>query len=276
MKKDKQLIVADAHVHIHDCYNIKNFFDSAWTNFFNESSRMGFNKSFDGILFLTESRNANWFFNFLQSSNELQNDNTQLGDLKIHKTKEDCSLKVMHEDGWALILIAGRQIVSKENLEVLALGVVDHFGEGDPVNEIVREIYKRGGIPVIPWGVGKWLGNRGSVVDETIQNAKDSYLFLGDNSGRPIFWRNPSHFKKAKAKNIQILPGSDPLPFADEYKKVGSFGFTLIGEIDQDYPMNYLKKRLLDSVAVINPFGILENPLRFFKNQFLMQLNKFN
>lgn len=265
MNDSNHLIIADGHVHIHECFDIKKFFETAWTNFFAESNKLGI-ESFTGVLFLTESLNANWFLRFLQSAGE----KSKLGDLRFERTKENVSLKAKFEDEKELLLIAGRQIVSKENLEVLALGIEGHFGEGESVSEIIRETISRGGVPVIPWGVGKWFGKRGSLVNELMQNGAN--FFLGDNSGRPAFWQDPSHFKKAVEKEIPILPGSDPLPFPSEYKKVGSFGFMLRHEIDQNFPAKSLAALLKESDIEIRTYGKLENPARFVFNQFRMRV----
>ena len=78
MKNDKHMIIADGHVHVHDCFNITKIFNTAWTNFFNESHKIGFNESFTGILFLTESHNANWFLEFLKSPGETKKRNSYL------------------------------------------------------------------------------------------------------------------------------------------------------------------------------------------------------
>lgn len=263
----REIIIADGHVHFHECFDIKNFFKAAWDNFFAESNKLGFEESFTGVLFLTESFNANWFLRFVELS---------VDGLKFERTREKNSLKAKFDDEKELILIAGRQIVSKENLEVLALGIDKIFGEGEPVSEIIRETVSRGGIPVIPWGVGKWMGKRGLIVTKLIKERNPSNYFLGDNSGRPIFWKNPSHFNEAKQRDILVLPGSDPLPFPSEYKKVGSFGFVIRDEVDLEFPAESIKLLLSNSENPIQLYGTLENPIRFFKNQFLMQLNKLN
>jgi hypothetical protein len=55
------MILVDAHVHIHDCYNVGEFFDSACTNFKFAAERLGHENNFTGILLLTETPNENWF-----------------------------------------------------------------------------------------------------------------------------------------------------------------------------------------------------------------------
>lgn len=270
MSNSNHLTIIDGHVHIHDRFDIKRLFQATWENFFCKSKKMGYGECFTGVLFLAEPLNKNWFSKILELAKVSQKENFDY--LKYEQTKESNSLRVILDDEKELIVIAGRQIVSKENLEVLALGISEHFCEGKPVKEIVKETISRGGIPVIPWGVGKWLGKRGSIVNKLLQNGTNSNLFLGDNSGRPIFWPNPSQFKKAKTNNIPILPGSDPLPFPSEFKKVGSFGFILHTAIDNELPVKSITALLRESNIPIEKFGSLENPVRFVLNQFRMRL----
>ena len=75
----------------------------------------------------------------------------------LQKTKENCSLLAKTEDGRKLILIAGRQMITKENLEFLALVTNEKFDNGKPIKDLIIEVLKAESIPVIPWGVGKWL-----------------------------------------------------------------------------------------------------------------------
>jgi len=274
MNNSNHLIIADGHVHIYDCFDIHKFFDAAWNNFFGQSKRMGFEKSFTGILFLTESLNTNRFSEFLQVAHGVGKANSDLKDLKFQETKEDCSLRVLFGDERELTLVAGRQIVSNQNLELLALGITEHFGEGDSMEKIAEEINRRGGIPIIPWGAGKWLGKRGKIVENLIFQNNTSHLFLGDNGNRPYFWLKPLIFNKAKLQGILNIPGSDPLPFDTETDKVGSFGFMVDGPLNSDKPFEDMKRKLLDSSTDIQFFGKLETSIRFFRNQVAMQLIK--
>lgn len=52
--------------------------------------------------------------------------------------------------------MAGRQIVTAEKLEVLALGTDLDIDDGRPIREVLSLVTENGGLPVIPWGAGKW------------------------------------------------------------------------------------------------------------------------
>jgi hypothetical protein len=171
-----------------------------------------------------------------------------------------------------LVIVAGRQVVSREGVEVLALGTRQRFDDGKTAEGLIREVKQAGAIPVLPWGVGKWLGRRGRLVEDLIDAPNLSPLFIGDNSQRPTFWPRPTHFERANKRGIKNLPGSDPLPFPEEVRRAGSYGMTLRGKIDLEKPAQDLKRRLLDSSTTLRQFGSGAPPVRFVRNQLRIQL----
>jgi hypothetical protein len=269
------MILADAHVHIYGCFSLAKFLESAFENFQRQAQASAACGNFDALLFLTETAADNWF-------HVLRNQRTARPSTRVADpptwvftvTREDCSLRAQGPDGQRLVLIAGRQVVTAERLEVLALCTSDFFSDGPTLSQVMNSVRSANGIPVIPWGAGKWVGKRGEILTEFLQEQKPGDIFLGDNSGRPIFWRNPHHFKLAQAKGIRILPGSDPLPFPSECKRAGSFGFAIDGTLGWDRPAADIKDMLLDPSISITPYGSLERPYRFLRNQISMQVGK--
>ena len=64
------------------------------------------------------------------------------------------------------------------------------------------------GLPhVIPWGAGKWFLSRGRLLSALVREFASPLLFLGDEAGRPWFWRYPGHFAAARALGVRDLPG---------------------------------------------------------------------
>jgi hypothetical protein len=257
------LIIADAHVHFHECFDIGRLLDKALKNFQVEAGR-----SFSGILFLTEIQSNGWFLTFRKEM--AGPDQKSIGSWKIQRTREDLSLSARLNNRESLFIIAGRQLKTAEGLEVLALGTLDSFREGSPLETLIRQISQSGALPVLPWGVGKWFGRRGDLVKKLIDRSEIRPLFLGDNGNRPVFWPRPTIFKKAEKKGIAILPGSDPLPFPSEIERIGRMGFKIEGSIDPEYPARDIKKILLSPNGKPQSYGSLENPFRFFWNQLKM------
>lgn len=271
------MLLIDAHVHIYDCFELEYFFDSAFANFKSEAKKLGHGNNFTGILLLAETSKDCWFQRLKDSAKGKDlPDGKDLGCWQIRHTSEHYSIIAESKDFKKLILIAGRQVVTAEKLEVLSLCNSETFEEGKPISSLIRGIEEKGAIAVIPWGVGKWFGNRGKVVKNIINNNTSS-IYLGDNRNRPGFWHQPALFRSAEQNGIGILPGSDPLPFTSESFRAGSYGFSANLKIDPKRPGEAIRQLLRNTADSIgNRFGRLENNFKFFLNQFRMQIVKRN
>jgi len=186
---------------------------------------------------------------------------------KFFFTKEAECLKATRGERQNIFIVAGRQITTSENLEVLALGTTKTFEDGRTLEKAIDQIDEYGAIAVIPWGVGKWLGKRGKLLTEFILKNHGSNLFLGDNGGRPLFWFSISQFKLAAEIGIKILRGTDPLPIRQEIQRPGNFGFMISERLNHAKPSFHLKQLLTDGNVNLINYGKLENPFRFFRNQ---------
>jgi hypothetical protein len=268
------LIIADAHVHFYDCFDMEQVLDSAFTNFQKEVDNPVKGTWCSAFLFLTETKGENWFGQFFRQAEEGSAPVRGMGKWSLHQTREACSLYARLNDQEGLYIIAGRQIQTKENLEVLALGTIQDWEERAPLDELIGEISRLGALPVIPWGVGKWIGRRGEFIKGLLGKGDLPPFFMGDNRNRPSFWPRPNLFIQAEQKGLSVLPGTDPLPFPSEMWKIGKFGFRLSGSVDPDYPFRDIKKLLFDPMARPQHYGPLENPWRFFWNQVRMNLGK--
>jgi hypothetical protein len=146
----------------------------------------------------------------------------------VERGDDGCSARIARGND-ALLLVAGRQIVTAERLEVLALGCAHEFPDGGPIREVIRAVVDRGALAVIPWGFGKWIGRRGRIVRDLVEHAGGAPLFLGDNGGRPGVWPRPAVMAWAETQGVRVLGGSDPLPLPHHATRAGSYGFILNG-----------------------------------------------
>ena len=273
------LILIDSHVHLYNCFDFDRFFDSAFNNFSNSVKNSSGLNPFLSVLLLTETSNDRYFQELSRSvkspgENPNSSHPSPLKKWKLRATGESCSLYAHRAGTEGLYLIAGRQIVTAENLEVLALASAEDFEDGQPLETTLERTIAAGGIPVIPWGFGKWVGRRGKILGDLLEENKFPVLFLGDNSGRPIFWPRPPLFEQAERQGMRVLPGTDPLPFPRESLRPGGFGFSMAGQLDPEQPARSLKQLLLEEKTPIQPYGSLENPWRFIRNQIAMQIVK--
>ena len=267
-KNSDGITLVDAHVHICECFDIANFFTSANQNF--KKITLGPEKNISTVILLAETSNS-YYFKSLQEANETNACfKNEFDNWRILRTEENNSLVAKNDKGHSIYVISGRQVVTKEKLEVLALITDKEINDGLAFSDTIDKIKAENALAVIPWGVGKWLGGRGRLLAEYIEKAGNG-IFLGDNGGRPIFWRNPWHFIQAKKKGITILPGSDPLPLPNQEERVGSFGFYLSHNLSCDRPAEDLKKKLT-SVASVEAYGNLQSLTKFLKDQISIRL----
>lgn len=261
-------ILVDAHVHLHDCYVPGRFLDHAAGNFERAATEHGWEPS-PGALLLTESAGTDWFGRLAQVA--AGRADLPLGTWRLEATDDPAALRARTEER-ELLVIAGRQVVTKERLEVLLLGTRAFLGDGQPIRDILAEGERAGALRVIPWGAGKWLSGRGRLLDELLRSAPaDSGLFLGDSSGRPFFWGTPRHFTAAAERGIRLLPGTDPLPFPAEVRRPGSYGFRLDSPGDLGRPAQAILAALRRPDARLTPYGRLERLGPFLRNQIAMQ-----
>lgn len=271
------MIFVDAHVHIYDCFDLDVFFDSAMANFLRAAKQSGIkNKPFSSLLLLTEGTSHNWFQQVVMKIKTGQNVNSSLKRWTITLTEDALSLTACRNDhsGEEIYLVAGRQIITAEKIEVLALFCNTSINDGLPLNETVNSIRQRDGIAVIPWGVGKWLGKRGKILQDFLAGYGGKGVFLGDNGGRPGFWPTPALFHLAGEKGISVLPGTDPLPLPHEAMRVGSFGFFIDQRpFDMTSPVTSLRDLLITGQETLYPFGRLQDIKSFFTNQLQLRFN---
>ena len=263
----------DAHVHIYDCFHLETFFDSAYINFATAAERIG--RRSTGILLLAETSKDHWFdhlSNYADGKELPQSKNT--GKWSLHRTGDVKCLEARAGERQQLYLIAGRQIVTQEGLEVLGLVTTTTFVDGRPLKEVLESVKEIGAIPVIPWGFGKWTGARGRVLEEVLAKEPMGQFFLGDNGGRTGFLGEPGAFEKGREKGFRILPGSDPLPFSVEQGRAGSYGLMIEGRVSAEHPTQDLIESLRNPALKCTRYGKLENPLLFLFKQCVMQIRK--
>ena len=173
-----------------------------------------------------------------------------------------------------MVVIAGRQVVTSEALEVLMLATDQAPRDGFSLQQVLNLGRQLGSIQVIPWGAGKWFFKRGRILRALMASGLKDGFCLGDQGGRPGFWRTPEHLRIAYERGDRVLSGSDPLPFPEEVERVGSFGFMTKFAIDPDRPAASLKRHLLQTNPELQQFGQPHRSLPFFRNQVRMQLLK--
>lgn len=246
----------DAHVHVHP--------DFAWPKVLAAATRNFAKAGAEGLsaIMLTESVGVDRFADL----------SAGVDGWRISETDEAESVIAAPERGeGAVAVISGRQIVSAEGVEVLALGARDRFDDGQPLDAALAAAMSSGALVVLPWGVGKWSGRRGQLVRHALEL---DGTFLADSGVRVAGSARPALLAEAEARGRPVLAGTDPLPFAGDVDKPGRYGFVLSAALDPLRPKASIAEQvraLLESPPV---FGRLEAPMRFFQRQVGMQIRK--
>lgn len=259
------VVLVDAHVHLHPMFRTGEFFDHAAENFSDVRGCLEMPADACGCLLLTECAGADRFTAMRDGADPT------LGGWRVRRAQEPCSL-VVERSGARLIVVAGRQVVTRERLEVLALGTTNQFDDGGPIDDVVAGVRMAGALPVIPWGFGKWAGERGHVLEGLLEKS-GKRICLGDNGGRLRYGPEPTLLSQARRRGIPVLPGSDPLPFADHIRRAGTYGFVLRHQVDEARPMNAIREAI-EAGEVGESFGQRAGFCAFAKAQLGMQLRQ--
>ena len=264
------MILFDGHAHIYDCYDLEKFFTAAFVNFSKAGAQLQNGSPTSYFMLLAEATGV-YYFKRLQDRAKTQKD-VHATPWRVEESDEPHSLYVFHEDfpSMRLIVAAGRQLITKEKLELLALMTDQEFEDGMTLERGVKAVSGAGGIPVCPWGAGKWMGPRGDVLTKYMMNKSDLF-YLGDSGGRPSFWPRPSLFKENSVAT-KLLSGSDPLPLRGEEIKVGQFGAYIDCGCPEELLVTFLRDQLKKPETKLTGYGRPCCPLMFIKNQVALRL----
>jgi len=268
------LTYIDGHVHLYECFSESAFFNTAADNFETEAAISGRGADVVGVMTMTETSRSRWFRGVRQRALRAGKVAVGEGWNLIPLPEDGNALLVSKPDRIPLIVVAGRQIITCEGLEVLAIGVDHEFSDGDDLPTVIESITSCGAIPVIPWAVGKWLGERGRIVTDYLRVCDSRLVLLGDNGGRLALAPRPAQFGLAETLGVKILPGSDPLPLTHEVARVGSFGARIHRALSRTTPAHHLRNLLPDRNCPFEPYGALQKLWPFVCRQTALRLKR--
>jgi len=206
-------LIADTHVHYYPCYEAERFWNAAASNLERAIGATG--TPVVRALYLTERQDCHAFAAWRDAG-------------EAASTEQPWCLKKTGPDGTEIHVLAGRQIATAERLEVHALCATATFEDGLSLDESIHAVREAGGVVVLPWAPGKWLGERGRKVAAAAA-ADRGAIHLADSSTRPVGWPEPAVFKTHRQAGGVVLAGSDPYPYAGQEQMVGQFGCAWTG-----------------------------------------------
>jgi len=260
-------LLIDAHVHFHASFDRDAFLDAAALNFARGAAELGLTGPATGCLMLAEAAASRWFLRW-----QRREDGVKFGAWDFEPTPEPAALvERRRADGEQMLVIAGRQVRSREGLEVLGLATTEEFPDGLPFNDTLARVRWSGALTVIPWGFGKWWFYRGALVEKVVCRSERPGICLGDNANRPELAGRPRLFREAEARGIPVLCGSDPLPMPAQVDRAGSYGFLLEEGIDAERPAESLRRSLRALAAPPRTYGRLRDLAPFFQDQYALR-----
>ncbi len=210
--------IIDTHVHLHPGVDFSSLLSSALFNAQSCDDKAGTAKC-SLILCLTERKGESFFKGLVRQSGHVL-----LGkDIACEHIVDNKIAKLLWRGEKTIYLVSGRQIVTKEKLEVLALFCVDEIQDGVGIDEALKSIRACGGVPVLPWSPGKWLFRRGKQVRRLLTNSTNIDFLIGDIAIRPSIFPESGIFKLARRKGFGIVCGTDPLPIVGDERSVASY-----------------------------------------------------
>ena len=261
---ERSRFMVDAHVHFHQQRLVEPTLDAAARNFARLGPPAG---PLFGALLLAEPARERIFEQITASRT--------CGRWQLQPVAGEPQTILASSGEGEIAIVCGRQVRCALGLEALALGTTAQYSDGRGLEETLERIRADGGLAVVPWGFGKWMGRAGGIVRDLFSACSDApgRVFAGDNGGRLHLWGMPRLLEAATEAGFRVLPGTDPFPFAADYRRVGAFGFVAEAEISQSAPWGSLKQWLESPGAAPKPYGRALNPLQFLFNQGWMQIH---
>lgn len=252
----------DAHVHLHRLSDVAPTLDAAAGNFARLAPAR---RGLVGCLMLTQMARERVF--------EALVGRGETGGWRLQAVPAEPETLIASRDERSLAIVCGRQVRADDGLEVAALGTRQDFPDGRPFAESLQAVISSGAITAVPWGFGKWLGARGRKVEAEMTRQSGKRVFLGDNGSRAGLFGEPPLIRRARARGLPVLAGSDPFPFGGDCHRVGRFGFFAEIEPDPGAPLQSLRAWLLGANGSPVVYGRPAGPWRFLLNQVGIQVH---
>jgi hypothetical protein len=245
--------VVDGHAHIYPAFDLCRWLEVGVAAAHHHGCPL--------VLFLTESTGCHYFAALRDRALDTPGarpsaslpgiSDDLLRGFRVTLTTEDCSLAVSETTASEplLFIVAGRQYVSRDELEVLALGLspasqLTHLEEGsEPAQMLIERLLEEDIVVVLPWGFGKWTGRRRREVTRLAGSPilrSHPLFFVGDIAARCWPWRSPASF----VTGARVIAGSDILPLPGAESGLACYGFRLSGALDTARPLATVRASL--------------------------------
>lgn len=179
----------------------------------------------------------------------------QVDEFILQPADEAGAMLVRDEDRVLGYVLAGRQVVTAEHLQVLGLTADLDVADGLSLAQTLAVIRGGGGVPVLTWAPGAWAGERGRLVRQAIEKAAPTDFLLGETSLRPRGWPEPALLKLGRSRGFRMIRGTDILPFAGDERRLGIDATAVRGPWDPVHPVTSLRHLLTTAMYPLAPTG---------------------
>ncbi len=274
MREHAHLLI-DGQAHLYPRFDLNVFLSSALANFTRAAKDLALDTPL-GVLMITDMPRAEGFARLTGVLKGAETSTVSTHWQLKRIAEEPGSLLFEHRDGATMIGIAGRQVNTAERIEVLSIGSAAPVADAMSLTQTISTVRAKGGIPLLPWGVGKWLGARHRLILKTLDEFPPEHLMFGDNGLRPRLWPRSSILGKATSLGYKVVSGTDSLPCPHEVKRPGSFGCWLKASIDMTAPGRQVRALLLDRDAELKAYGKPAHTWRFALDQTMIRLKRYD
>lgn len=258
-----QTLIADTHVHLYPAFSVPDFLSGAAANFSALARELRVSDPLCMMCFVDVPGQRGGQEALTRLSQEAEGWAVEEHDAYLTLRRSS--------DGMELNGVPGLQLESSESLEVLALHCrMTPPEEPQPLDKLIELIKDAGGVPVVPWGVGKWTGARARVIQAVLGGRSD--VRFADNGNRLKNTPLPATLRYAQDHGGCPLAGSDPLPLDAHVGRAGSY--CTVWEMDSEASPDRMLRQGLTQLIPLRWAGELTSPLQFLKDQVTMQRNK--
>jgi len=200
----------DTHLHLYPVYDLPR----AFNQLLDRTASAG--PEVSRVACMAERHDCQYF-------REIAEARIALAGFAVEQDQENEIRLVRQKDGLSLTLLPGRQVITREKIEILALAYTEMVVDGQPALDVIYQINQQDGVAVLPWSPGKWFGERGELIKTLITGLENHDFLIGDTTLRPYGWGTPRLMKQAAQLGFGIVAGSDPLPFSGEESWLGAY-----------------------------------------------------
>ncbi len=241
------MIYLDSHVHVYDAYDLDRLFEALVARPAAAGATVA--------MVLVDRHGQRRFAAWAAAAGSERTREARLGGRWQPARAPDPLTVVMSDGHREVYVFAGRQVAARERVEALGLLTATAPADGLPLAATLDGLREVGALPVLAWGVGKWLFGRGRLVRRTLARATPATLLLGDSALRPVGWLTPRPMAAARRRGFRVLCGSDPLPRPNDERRAGEYATQIVGELDPAAPAASLRRLLENPAVALQPAG---------------------